>query len=100
MPNDQRPILQGRIVALLDRRVEGVTIDVGDAERIDLRMGDEPAGPAHRARCGRGTQHLVAVSADGVRHGPLAAQGITLNTTWSATVQRSNHGVRRRVAWR
>jgi hypothetical protein len=39
MPDDQRPVLQRRVVAFLDRGVEGIAIDVGDAEVMQLGVG-------------------------------------------------------------
>jgi len=44
MADDQWPVLQSWIVALLDGGVEGVAIDVGDAQRADLGVGDKPSG--------------------------------------------------------
>ena len=46
MPDDQRPVFQGRVVAFLDGGVEGIAIDVGDAEVTQLGMGDQPARAA------------------------------------------------------
>ncbi len=36
--DDQRPVDEGRVVALLDRRIEGVAVDMGDGQRRKVRM--------------------------------------------------------------
>ncbi len=50
--DDQRLVGKRGVVALLDRGVEGVAIDMGDGERVDFRVPDEArraAGLAARA---------------------------------------------------
>ncbi len=44
--DDHRPVAQLRPVALLDRGVEGVAVDMGERQAIELAMAREPRAPA------------------------------------------------------
>ena len=46
--DDDWAIGEGGIVALLDRGVEGVAVEMGDGEAIEFGMGDEPGAAAMR----------------------------------------------------
>ena len=52
MTDDQRLAGELRPVALLDGGIEGIAIDVGDAEALDLRMRQKPRAAASAARFG------------------------------------------------
>ena len=69
MADDQRLAGELRPVALLDGGIEGIAIDVGDAEALDLRMGEEPRAAAPAARLGRAVDDLAAIPAQRARHG-------------------------------
>ena len=84
--DDHRLVGKARVVALLDRGVEGVAIDMGDGKRAEFRVGRDAraaAGAATRTRCGR--QAVAAEAGDGIgrdRHdGPVAAQCRERQTT-------------------
>ena len=49
--DDDRLVLQRRIVALLDRRVEGVAVDMGEMQPVELRMPDQARAAAALAAC-------------------------------------------------
>src|SRR5262249_54657765 len=49
VPDDQRLAGELRAVALFDRGVEGVAVDVGNAEPFEFGVGDEPPAPASPA---------------------------------------------------
>src|SRR5262249_58341998 len=46
VPDDQRLAGELRAVALFDRGIEGVAVDVGNAELFEFRVGDEVAATA------------------------------------------------------
>ena len=71
MADDQRLARQLGPVALLHRGIEGVTIDVGDAETVDLGMGQEARAAALAARCRGGVNDLAAIPAQGACHDSL-----------------------------
>ncbi len=75
MADEKRFVAQGRIVALLDRGVESVAIDMGDGEVQQLRMRYQP----RRAAIGTGRaggDQLGAVAAEGgVRGHPIRKDG-------------------------
>jgi hypothetical protein len=50
MTDDHRLVHQRRFVALLDRRIEGVAVDVGDGELAELGMRKGARRTAARAR--------------------------------------------------
>src|SRR5262249_39120747 len=60
--DDDRLVLQGGIVALLDTGVESVAVDMGDGEVLELAMGDDARRAAGRA-AGRLAADLQAVAA-------------------------------------
>ena len=47
--NDDRLVGKRGIVALYDRRIEGVAIDMGDRKRLDFRVAQQPRRAATRA---------------------------------------------------
>ena len=53
--DDHRLVLQFRIVALFDRRIEGVAVDMGEMQPVELGMADQPRAAAapRNARPGR-----------------------------------------------
>jgi hypothetical protein len=72
--DDDRLVAQAGVVALLDAGIEGVAVDVGDAEGGKLGMGDQAGRSAGRAagRPGRGLTRAAAVSAQGRKQGHAA----------------------------
>src|SRR6185437_17129361 len=70
--DDQRPVEQLGMVALLDAGVEGIAIDMGERQRSEFVMGDKArraagaAAPARRRRLGEhgaiATQHRHGAS--------------------------------------
>src|SRR5262249_57383468 len=70
--DDQRLVVERGVVALLDRGVERVAIDMRDRERIELRMmqrARRPAGRAARPGAGKLAQTVAAEA----RHGDSLA---------------------------
>src|SRR5262249_11963893 len=49
--DDQGLVEKAGVVALFDRGVEGVAVDVRDAERHELRMDQQPRRATARATC-------------------------------------------------
>jgi len=62
--DDQRPVAQGRVVALFDRGVEGVAIDMGDVQPVEFWMGEETRAAAGRAPCRARVGVAKAVAAE------------------------------------
>ncbi len=85
--DDDRLLGQLGPVALLDGGVEGVAVDVGDAERGDLGVGDEALAGARGADRRRGGDDLAAI----------AAQERGIRAPWRAEPAT---GRRRRPDWR
>lgn len=71
--DDHGPIGEFRSVALFDRRVEGVAIDMGNGEGIERGMAEQARRPAAWAARPAGGDIVEAVPAESVRHGALLA---------------------------
>src|SRR5262249_53926677 len=69
--DDHRLVGERRIVAFLDGGVEGVAIDVGDRQRVDLRMAQQPRRAAGGAAPGS-LRHVAAAIAAEAGHRSLA----------------------------
>jgi hypothetical protein len=72
--DDDRLVAQAGVVALLDAGIEGVAVDVGDAEGGKLGVGDQAGRSAGQA-AGRPSIGLAcdaAVSAQGRKQGHAA----------------------------
>ena len=76
--DDDRLVLQFRIVALFHRRVEGVAVDMGEVQPVEFGMADQPGAAAALATAGRATLKGQAVAAE----------------TVSGIVDRGCHGLR------
>ena len=68
MADDQRRANKLRSIALLHRGIEGVAVDVGDAEGVDLRVGEEPCAAAPPAGLGPPVDDAAAIPAQVTRH--------------------------------
>ena len=65
--DDQRLVAPLRVVTLFDRGIEGIAVEVGDGQFMQLRMAYQAHRPACRTRAGvLGPQHLAAVSTQAV----------------------------------
>jgi hypothetical protein len=69
--DDDRLVRERGVVALLDRGIEGVAIDVGDRERLDLRMAQDARRAAAGAPSGPVRRVTAAVAAE-TGHDPPA----------------------------
>src|SRR5437868_5383450 len=69
MADDQRLAGELRPVALLDGGVEGIAIDVGDTEALDLHMRQQPRAAAPDAHFGGAGDDFTAIPAQRTRHG-------------------------------
>jgi hypothetical protein len=47
--DDHRLVRERRIVAFLDRGIEGVAVDMGDRKRVEFWMPQQTGRPARRA---------------------------------------------------
>ena len=66
--DDQRLVAQRRVVALLDRRIEGVAVDMGDGELCELGVAHEPRRAAGGAAVGAARSIGKTVTAEAI-HG-------------------------------
>ena len=64
--DDERLIGEAGIVALLDRGVERIAIDMGDRKRAKLRVDEQPRRPAGRAAAVGGRTGDEAIAAKGI----------------------------------
>ncbi|MNE54965.1 hypothetical protein D3C80_1497820 [compost metagenome] len=64
--DDHRPVAQFGPVALLDRGVEGVAVQVGDGQVAQFIMSDHPTRGARRAPLDLAVAGPQAVAADGL----------------------------------
>ena len=78
--DDQRLVVERRVVALLDRGVERVAVDMRDRERVESRVATAAASRMRRnARHCRGVGEAVAAEA-GSDQGTSRSQGCPLST--------------------
>ena len=68
--HDHGDVAQLGPVALLDRGVEGVAVEMGDGEVVELRMVESARRPASRAGPGIRGRLAAAIAAEGV-HDPI-----------------------------
>ena len=61
--HDHRAVAKLRAVALLDRGVEGVAVEMGDGEIVKLGVAQEARRPAGRAGAGGAERPVAAVAA-------------------------------------
>jgi len=69
MTDDQRLVAKIWAFALFHGGVEGVAIDVGNAEAGNFRVGEQPPAAAPIADLGWTIKDLAAIPAQDVRHG-------------------------------
>src|SRR5947209_13947043 len=69
MADDQRLAGELQPVALLDGGVEGIAIDMGDTEALDLHMRQQPRAAAPDAHFGGAGDDFTAIPAQRTRHG-------------------------------
>ncbi len=63
--DDHRPVGEGGVVALLDRRVESVAVEMCDGEPVELGVGDEPRAAAMRTASRSRRSRPEAIAAEG-----------------------------------
>ena len=83
MADDQRLAGELRPVALLDGGIEGIAIDMGDAEALDLRMRQKPRAAASAARFGGAGDDFTAIPAQRTRHGSRSIRIVFSNVPCS-----------------
>ena len=86
--DDHRFVRERRIVALLDRGIEGVAVDMGDRKRVEFRMAQQARRAARRA-AGYAVRRVAAAIAAEAGRGPARRLVVHRHPGWRA------HGVSR-----
>jgi len=66
--DNHRFVGQGRVISLLDLRIEGIAVDVSQVQRMKLEVTDHPSAAAYLAAAISGRGNRSAVAAEVIVH--------------------------------